>query len=249
MARFIFPALLLLVFAFAGCNNAPTNPDDFGSTGFEQLDDNPVTVDTKAYYVGPLDKYVVVPVQSHTRDAFIANNLLSATPHIDWIESISWPNTEVAAYGSTAMTVEVDRSEYRATGLYSGFLTLWYDDHYMQLVEVRMQVGTPDAVPIGVNWNYIEVPADLDYARIGLINNSDATWWDSAGYSMVSTSIDPFLRVFGVTFATVPPGETGGFNLLIDRSTLLPGIHESQVKIYWYGELVQTIILEVEVTN
>jgi hypothetical protein len=236
--------MLLLLFC-TGCNDTPFTPDGYGTPPPENLDGNPVTIDDEMVYVSAHDGSVDVTVQSHTRDAFVWSENLTVTSSVDWIE-ISGPTDEVEPYGSTTFNIKVYR-EGLEPGSYGEYLTLWYNDRFMQYVNVVVQVGTPDAAPIGVANNYIRIPADDYQYPIGIFYNSDDVedheyWRDHLRFE----SSEHWMVVGAVNFPIIPPIPPAYF-IDIQRDGLQPGLYFGHLDIYWDGDLAQIIYVEMEV--
>ncbi len=237
--------ILILLFMFAGCNDTPFVPDDYGTPPPENLEGNPVTIDDEMVFVSAYEGSIDVTVQSHTRDAFFWGANLTATSPVDWIV-FSGPAEEVEPYGSTAFNLKVYR-EGLVPGSYGEYCTLWYNDRFMQYVNVIVQVGTPDAVPIGVANNYIRIPAETEVASVGLYNNSDETWYYPISHPGRFEISEHWLKSTSHIFFEVPPGETSAINLEVDRDGLQPGFYDCQIELFWHSDLVQTVYVEMEV--
>jgi hypothetical protein len=235
--------LLLTLLALNGCNDTPFTPDGYGTPPLEILDGNPVTMDSTVY-VASVEGITFVPIQSHTRDAFFWGERLTATSSADWIEIVEHPE-QVEPYGTTQMGVKVYR-EGLESGSYGEYITLWYDERYMQTVDVVVQVGAPDAVPIGVYNNYIRFPAGEDRYPLDLIFNSDDIPEGRSGWEFVNLDVsEHWLNITGVVFPVVPPIYVLFYE--VDRYGLSPGYYEGHLDVFWRNDLAQVIYVEVEV--
>jgi hypothetical protein len=170
---------------------------------------------------------------------------LTVTSSVDWIE-ISGLADEVEPYGNTTFNIKVYR-EGLEPGSYGEYLTLWYNNRFMQYVNVEVEVGSLDAVPVGVEHNFVRIPADESHLGVNLLNNSDTTWWDSAGYPLSILCSEDWVGAPIVSYTTIPPGDPGWFTVELDRNGLSPGIHKVIILLFFYDSLVQTIMLEMEV--
>ncbi|MCB2213092.1 hypothetical protein KQI52_13340 [bacterium] len=158
MTRFIFPALLLLVFAFAGCNDSPTNPDD------KLPDTTPIGVSSNTAYVPADAGAVELMVYNQTDEVFNWGSVVEASSSVNWINLVV-TNEDVQPGDSTTLGIRVDRSGIGA-GISDGEVELRYNDEVVQTIAVTMQTGTPDAVPS------VSSPTSSEFQQIGITCSS-----------------------------------------------------------------------------
>lgn len=236
--------VLLAMIVLAGCNDTPFVPEDFGSLPAEKLDGNPVVIPLDTVFVSAYDGGAEVTVLSYTRNAFTWGENLTVTSTADWI-TIDGPSEEVEPYGTFALTLKTYR-RWLEPGIYHEYLTLWYNERFMEYIPVTVQVGMPDAIPVGTYNNYIRIPEDETQVLLPFTYNSDDIPEGRSGGEFIDIEAsESWMDVGAWVGQSIPPVYI--FFVEVDRWGLESGLYHGHLDIFWKDNFVQIINVEMEV--
>ncbi len=252
MKQILALILLCVVMALVGCNNSGTGPSDIKDP---PLDEHPPRSELPSTFpIGVDDTTLVIPADRGGMNVTIYNNTdeslswgsrLNPTSPATWI--YFYATCEVIEPGrSSATGVMIDKDDL-SQGTYYTEVMINFDGEVIHTIDVTVEVGPVDAIPLGVNTNTERISAHYDHALLIVYNNLDEDI--VVGDSRFSWS-SPDDWISDVIFPVLLPlraGEHGGCSVYVDREGLAPGTYTGHLYLYWQGNLAQTITLEMEV--
>jgi hypothetical protein len=252
MKRILMPFLLVLLLTILGCDDSSTNPNNNPTPPIDEVIPRselpgtfPIGIDSTTLFIPADGGGRNITIYNNTDHSFSWGSRLNPSSATNWI--YFYVTHEVIEPGRNSATGVMINRDDLSQGTYHSEVMINFDGEEIHTIDVTVEVGPVDAVPIGVNTNTERIAAHLDHALIIGYNNlyEDIAVDDQRfSWSSPTTWIDDV--VFPVLL-TLRAGDSGACSVYVDRTGLTPGTHTGQLHLFWQYQLAQTITLEMEV--